>query len=220
MAAQPLPTADEAFQRLVLGNRRFSAGQPAHPHQTPQRRQAVAAAPRPFAAVLGCIDSRVPPEIIFDQGLGDLFVVRVAGHVVDRVVLGSLEMAVESTGLRLIVVLGHDLCAAMAAAVDHLGFGVEPAAPSPRTVPPGRPSAAAVPASHLQHVIEALKPAVDHAVGRPGSLLANAIDANVRRVVEQLRATGPTLARHVQETGLRIVGARYDVTTGEVIFMP
>ena len=202
---QTIPNAEDALQRLLAGNRRYSTGQLAHPRQTPQRRLEVAAEQHPFAAILGCVDSRAAPEIIFDQGLGDLYVVRVAAHLADSVVLGSLELGVVALGLRLIVVLGHDQCAAFSVALELLGLGAGTAAPPP-------------PASHLRYLTDPLQPAVAAAQARAGNLLDNAIDANISRVVEQLEVSSPILAEHVEAQGLKIVGARYSLTTGEVTF--
>jgi carbonic anhydrase len=216
----PPPTADDALQRLASGNRRYAAGQLSHPRQTPPTRLELAKAQHPFAVILGCCDSRVPPELIFDQGLGDLYVVRVAAHLADSLVLGSLELAVQALAIRLIVVLGHDQCAAVAATVQSLGYGAPGSAPATWAWQQGWRPVASVPTGHLGHLVAALKPAVDDAYSRSGSLLDHAIDANIRRVVELLKASGPTLVRHVQEHGLRIVGARYNLATGEVTFMP
>ncbi len=218
MASDRPPIAEEALHRLISGNHRFSAGQSSHPHQTPQRRLEIAAEQRPFAAILGCADSRLPPEIIFDQGLGDLYVVRVAGNIADPVVLGSLEIAVEALGLRLIVVLGHDHCAAVARAVKLLGFGASPSSTGPWTWQHGYEPVSAMPAGHIGHLVAAIKPAVDAASARAGSLIDNAIDANVDRITEQLKSARPILAEYVAARGLRIVGARYSLKTGAVSF--
>jgi len=212
---QTIPNAEDALQRLLAGNRRYSTGQLAHPRQTPQRRLEVAAEQHPFAAILGCVDSRAAPEIIFDQGLGDLYVVRVAAHLADSVVLGSLELGVVALGLRLIVVLGHDQCAAFSVALELLGLGAGTAAPRP---PAGQPGAKP-PVGHLRYLTDPLQPAVTAAQARAGNLLDNAIDANISRVVEQLEVSSPILAEHVEAQGLKIVGARYSLTTGEVTFM-
>lgn len=200
--ATELVTADEALDRLLAGNRRFSAGQLARPRQTPAHRLSLAAEQRPVAAVLGCCDSRLPPELIFDQGLGDLYVVRVAGNVVDSLVLGSLELAVVALNVPLIVVLGHDQCAAIASAVQ-LAEG-------------GAGSGPSVPAGHLGALVLSLKPVVENTPPGAGSLADRAIDANISRSVAQLQASGPVLAERCQQNKLRVVGARYGFSTGEV----
>ena len=112
-------TPDRALTQLLRGNERFVAGWPDHPNQSARRRREVSeAGQHPFAIILSCADSRVPPEIIFDQGLGDLFIVRVAGNVLDDVVLGTIEYAVEHLQVPLVMVLGHDKCGAVTAAVE------------------------------------------------------------------------------------------------------
>lgn len=118
--------AAAAWQELVNGNARFVAGEPLHPGQDAARRAELNAAQRPFALIFGCGDSRVAAEIVFDQGLGDLFVIRTAGHVVDAGVLGSVEFGLQVLGIPLIVVLGHDRCGAVAAAVETIRSGTSP----------------------------------------------------------------------------------------------
>lgn len=121
---QPKPR--EAWLRLAVGNDRFAGGKAAHPRQTADRRKALVAGQRPFACVLGCVDSRVPPELIFDQGIGDLLTVRSAGEVLDEAVLGSVEYGVEHLEIPLVVVLGHVGCGAVQAAVDFVQGGRQP----------------------------------------------------------------------------------------------
>lgn len=118
-SAAPLsPEPDDPWQRLVTGNKRFAAGRPRHPRQDPDHRESLADAQHPFACVLGCADSRVPAEILFDQGLGDLFSVRAVGEVLDDAVVGSIEYAVEHLHVPLVVILGHSECGAVKAAID------------------------------------------------------------------------------------------------------
>jgi carbonic anhydrase len=138
----------------------------------------------------------VPPEIVFDQGLGDLFVVRTAGHVVDHIVLASLEYAVEHLKVPLIVVLGHTRCGAVAAAVEG---GEHP--------------------GHLGHLVEAIRPAGEAVEGRPANVLDRAVQENVKHVVAELEASRPVLAHLVQEEVLSIVGAIYALETGRVEFL-
>ncbi len=186
-------TGGSPWTRLLEGNRRYAAGQPAHPDQAPARRQELVAGQHPFAAILGCADSRVPPEILFDQGLGSLFVVRVAGNIVDDVVLGSLEYAAEHLGVSLIVVLGHTHCGAVHAAAA--GGAHEGA---------------------VARLIEALRPAVEVARTQPGDLVNHAVRANVVRAVGQLRDAQPVLAAAAAQGRLQITGAIYDLSTGMV----
>jgi carbonic anhydrase len=197
MAAAPHPSTgpgpDQALRELMAGNKRYVAAKSLRPHQATARRADVAKGQHPFAIVLGCADSRVPPEIVFDQGLGDMFVVRVAGNIADDAALASMEYAVEHLGPRLIVVLGHERCGAVDAAVKG---GEAP--------------------GHLGSLITAIAPAVASSQGKPGDRLDNAVRANVVRVVEQLRSSEPILAAQVRAGKVQIVGCRYDLDTGAV----
>lgn len=189
-AAAPSP-----LDALKEGNRRFVEGRMIHDHQNMERLADVAKAQHPIAIILGCSDSRVAPEIIFDQGLGDLFVVRVAGNVLDDHALGSIEYAAEHLHATLIVVLGHDRCGAVQAALSG-----EDA--------PG----------HIQSLVEAIRPVVDIAKTEPGDLLDNAINENVRQTVQQLRSSRPILQHEIQAGHLQVVGARYLLDSGVVRF--
>lgn len=185
---------DQALIHLLRGNERFVAGRPDHPNQSARRRREVSdSGQQPFAIILSCADSRVPPEIIFDQGLGDLFVIRVAGNVLDDIILGTIEYAVEHMHVPMIMVLGHDKCGAVTAAVQ----GVEVR-------------------SHIQSLAEALRPAVESARPQKGDLISNAIDVNVQQAVMVLRASEPVLAQAQAAGHIQIVGARYNLDTGEV----
>lgn len=191
--APPVRAEPDALTRLLEGNQRYVAGRPIHPHQSPTRRDAVAEGQQPFAAVVGCADSRVPPEVVLDQGLGDVFVVRTAGNVIDDVGLGSLEFAVSSLGAQLIVVLGHERCGAVEATL----------------------TGGAVP-GHLSAVAAAIRPGIAAAPGRPGDPLANAVHDNVMAVVRRLRVADPVLAPKVRDGSVRVVGAVYDLDDGTV----
>ena len=186
-------SSDQALRDLVAGNKRYAAARSIYPHQTAARRTQVARGQHPFAVILGCSDSRVPPEIVFDQGLGDLFVIRVAGNIVDDTVLGSIEYAAEHLGVRLVMVLGHKRCGAVDAAVKR-----------------------GEAAGHISSLAEAIRPAVEKARGQPGDLLDNAVKANVERVVGQLQLSEPILVKLVKEGRLNIVGAYYDLESGVV----
>ncbi len=187
-------TPDQALARLLRGNERFVAGWPDHPNQWAQRRREVSGSgQQPFAIILACADSRVPPEIVLDQGLGDLFVIRVAGTVLDDVLLGTIEYAVEHMRTPLVMVLGHDKCGAITAAVDRVKTH-----------------------SHVQAVLEALQPALLMAEGHAGDRVSTTIDANVRYAVKKLQASEPVLIGACAAGHLRIVGARYNLDTGEV----
>jgi len=185
--------SDQALQELLAGNQRYVAGQLAHPHQTVERRDEVTQGQHPFACVVTCSDSRVPPELIFDQGLGDLFVVRVAGNIVDDVVLGSIEYAGERLGTPLVMVLGHSQCGAVTAAVKG---GVAP--------------------GHIGRLTEALRPAVERAKSRGGDLVDNAIRVNVELIVGAVRTSWPILAEMIQAGKLKVVGGYYDLRSGLV----
>lgn len=185
-----LPT--EALLRLKEGNQRYVSGAAAHPHQDAASRRAVVSGQHPFAVILTCSDSRVSPEILFDQGLGDLFVVRVAGNIVDDAVLGSIEYAVRHLDTPLVVVLGHDQCGAVEAAIR--GGGDE---------------------GHITRLLEAIAPAVEKARALSGNLRDNVIDTNVRQSVAGVKDDAP-LAPLMREGRLRVVGARYHLDSGTV----
>jgi carbonic anhydrase len=180
------------LKQLLDGNNRFALSNPARPRQSGVDRIRVARDPKPFAAILACADSRVPPELIFDQGLGDLFVVRVAGNIVDDVVLGSLEYAIERFAIPLVVVLGHQDCAAVASTIQAERVG------------------------HIGNLVDAIRPAVEQARRQAGDLLENAVAANIRMSVQQLRQAQPVLARMSDAGAVRVVGARYALYTGLV----
>lgn len=187
---------DIQLQRLIDGNKRFTDSKPMHGNQTRERRSEVAKGQKPFAVVVTCSDSRVPPEIIFDQGLGDLFVIRTAGNIIDDIGLGSIEYAVEHLGVQLIVVLGHERCGAVDAAVK--GGHAE---------------------GHIQNLIEAIRPVVEKEKNNKGDLLDNSVKANVQMVVKQLNSSEPILKEFVHEKKLTIVGARYDLDDGVVTIL-
>ncbi len=184
---------DAALKTLMDGNKRFIEGKPMHPDQDIKRLKEVAKGQKPFAIVVGCSDSRVPNEIIFDSGLGDLFIVRTAGQVSTYASWGSIEFAEEVLGAHLIMVLGHTKCGAVAAAVN---------------VPdvPG----------HIVTLINEIKPAAQKVKGMPGDAVENAVKENVKMQVEKLKGLEPVLAKRVREGKLKIVGGVYDLETGEV----
>lgn len=192
---QPTP-ADQALQELKVGNDHHANHRYRHPHETPKRQRELAAGQNPHAIVLGCADSRVPPEIIFDQGLGDLFTVRVAGNVAGVNELASIEYAVEHLHTPLLVVMGHQKCGAVSAAVEGGEAG-----------------------GHLPDLIKAIQPAVDKAKGMPGDAIENAVRNNVEMVVKKLRSE-PVLAPFVKQGKLRVVGAVYSLDSGKVTWLP
>jgi carbonic anhydrase len=210
--------ADEALQTLMDGNKRHAAGLHLSPNQTVMRRREVAQGQKPFAIILGCSDSRIPPEIVFDAGLGDLFVVRVGGNVVDDLVLGSIEYAVEHLGPTLIMVLGHQRCGAVQATVEAearhgAGHGPKPAQ--------GHGAGQGQERDHTGSFVAAIRPAVAHAREQSGEgdLVDRAVRANVTLAVARLRAAAPILAVRASAGRLKLVGARYDLDSGEVTLL-
>jgi len=192
-ADSPEPARRPPTDRLLDGNERFATGRLSHPNQTVRRRKALETAQHPYAAILTCGDSATVSEIVFDQGLGDLFVIRTAGNVVDEIVLGSLEYAVEHLHVGLIVVMGHGGCGAVAAAVE--GHHV-----------PG----------HLSAIVKRIAPAVEEARHQPGNLLSNAISANARLQAGNLLSKSPILRKASKAEMLRVVPWRYELSTGRV----
>ncbi len=194
-------TPDEALATLREGNLRFRGGRPIQPQLTgAERRAALAQEQRPFCVLVGCSDSRVPPELLFGRGLGELFLVRNAGNVVDLAAMGSIEYGVAVLGAPLIVVLGHERCGAVQAAVNVVQHD------------------ATYPGS-IGQMIEPIIPAVLRA-RRDGDddLLDRSVRHNVRRIVDRLRTTEQMLMEPQRLGQLRIVGARYDLDDGEVEF--
>jgi len=194
---EPTVAPPEAISRLKDGNGRYTSGNQQHPRQSSEERTQLEKSQHPFAIVLGCADSRVPPEIVFDQGLGDLFVVRVAGNVIDDHGLGSIEYAVDHLGVRLIVVLGHQRCGAVMAAKEAIAAKTE--APA-----------------HIQSLVTAIQPAVEATI--KGDLEAT-VEANVKNVVQALRSSTPILKAKVDAGELRVIGAYYSLDTGSVSFL-
>lgn len=192
---------DAALARLVEGNERFREGRARKPRQGTVRRMQIVEDQQPFAAILACADSRVSPEVVFDQGLGDLFVVRIAGNTAaDRVVVGSLEFAVEVLGSVLVLVLGHSDCGAVRGAIDVATKGV------------------ALPGD-IDAVVAPIVAAVERARGASeGTLLDAAIAANVEAVVASLGAV-PIIAERVAAGSLKVAGGEYDLASGAVNFV-
>jgi len=194
----------EALEYLREGNRRFASGQGTVDGLSSRaRRDQLVTGQEPFAIVLGCSDSRVPAEIIFDQGLGDLFVIRVAGNIVAPSQIGSVEFAAERYGTRLVVVLGHSQCGAVLATLEELR----------------RPNEGQ--SRHLRSIVDRIRPAVEsllatELVEDPDALVAQAVRANVRVSANQLRHGSEVLERLIENAGLLIVGAEYSLDTGLV----
>ncbi len=189
-------TADEALSELKEGNARFVGGKHESPNLTMERVKEVVAGQHPEAIVLACSDSRVPPELIFDEGIGDLFVVRVAGNVSEPASLGSIEYAAEHLGVPLVVVLGHHRCGAVKATAEAKG---------------------AVP-GNIGTLVKEIAPAVAEARKHPGKegLVDDAVHANVALVARQLTTESKVMAHLVHEGKVKIVTAVYDLETGGI----
>lgn len=199
--------AVEALERLRQGNRRFAGGAPAvEALGGRERRENLVGGQEPFAVVLGCSDSRVPVELVFDQGLGDLFVIRVAGNVVAPSLIGSVEFAASHFGTRLVVVLGHSGCGAVQATLEELE----------------RPDTTRSP--NLRDLVERIRPSVEtlfevEALRRDrGSLVQHAVRANVRASADHLRHGSRVLEELIENDGLLVVGAEYSLESGVVDF--
>ena len=179
---------EKGLQALVEGNQRFSTNHAQHPHQTHQQLVELRKEQHPFAAVLACSDSRITPELIFDQGLGDIFDVRVAGNIADEAVLGSLEYTVDHLHVQIILVMGHQNCGAIEAAMAHEH-----------------------PHNDVNYIIHSLAPALHHAHGS----LEEASKTNVQQVLHRLDHT-PTLSKKIATGELKLVGGYYHLDTGQV----
>ena len=197
LAAEKAPaedeiTPDKALQELLDGNDRFVKRKRRNPNQTYSRLVEVAKSQKPFASILGCADSRVPSEIVFDQGLGDLFVCRIAGNIATTQQIGSLEFGSLVLGSKIIMVMGHERCGAVDAAIK--GAQV-----------PGQ----------IGSLLEAIKPSVESSKEEPGDKLENACKANITAQVEKLKSS-PVLSKLIDEEKLTIVGGYYDLDTGKI----
>ncbi len=184
---------EKALESLIQGNKRFTSDKLKHPNRTGMRREAIKTTQKPFAIILGCSDSRVPPEIIFDQGLGDLFIIRVAGNVIDAVGIDSIEYAVNHLGSSIVLVLGHEKCGAVSAVVANQ-------------------------ASDIPTIAKLIEPAVEKTRNLKGNHLVNAITENINQVVEQIQQT-PVLIKLIEQKKLKIVGGYYHLETGNVDFL-
>lgn len=189
-------TPDQALEKLMIGNRRYVAGRALHPRQSQAQRDLLLEGQHPFAAILSCSDSRVPSELIFDQGLGDLFIVRTAGHVTGDLVIGTLEFAVHVLHVPLIMVMGHTQCGAVAATLAGQSL-------------PGRIGSIAID----------LQPAVELARSEPGDQLLNAIHTNSRYTANKLTRESAILGNAADAGDLKIVPAYFDLKTSSVLLL-
>ncbi|MEH2325275.1 MAG: carbonic anhydrase [Nostoc sp.] len=183
---------DAALQKLMEGNQRFIQHQPQYPDQSALRLQEVAQAQHPFATILSCADSRVPAEIVFDQGIGDIFDVRIAGNIATPEAIGSIEYAVVLLASPLLMVMGHERCGAVTAAVQNKSL-----------------------LGDISTFVKAIKPAVEKVKSQPGDAVENAVVANVQHQIERLKRS-QLLTEQVRSGKLKIVGGRYDLDTGRV----
>jgi carbonic anhydrase len=193
-------SSDQALKMLIDGNKRFAAGQNTHAGRTPDDFKPLSAGQFPIAAIVGCSDSRVALEILFDQGIGDLFIIRIAGNYIDgagAAVKGSIEYAVAELNVPLVMVLGHSQCGAVKAAIQHL---------HDHDALPGA----------INDLVNNIKPAVVESEGKPGDPLENAIEANVRRGVIKLKTLAPVVEPAVKSGRIKVVGGVYDLATGIV----
>jgi len=197
----------EGLQRLKDGNHRFRSGNRLHPELIAgsDRRLQLVQGQEPFAVILGCSDSRVPAELIFDQGLGDLFVIRVAGNIAEPSQIGSIEFAVERLGARLVVVLGHSRCGAVQAALKHLQEPEEACS------------------SDLLSILDSIRPGLEPLLAsdpplEPEELIHRAVRSNIRRTVDRLLEQSEPLAR-MDGSRLQVVGAEYSLDSGNVTFL-
>ena len=199
--------AREALDRLREGNRRFASGsRTGRTITTPARRIELVEGQEPFAIILGCSDSRVPAELVFDQGLGDLFVIRVAGNIVASSQIGSVEFAAERFGTPLVVVLGHSRCGAILATIEELM----------------RPSGNA--SRNMHSIVSRIQPSVEPLLATglrhdPEALVDRAVQANVRVSCDQLRHGSEIIEGRIQRNELLVVGAEYSLETGVVEFL-
>ena len=191
-----IPSSEEGLKRLVEGNKRYVNNAMTRPDQSVERRSELVKGQQPFAIILSCSDSRVPPEILFDQGIGNLFVIRTAGNVFDNIALGSIEYAAEHLKVPLLVVLGHEKCGAVTATVEG---GHAP--------------------GHIFSIVEAIHPSVEKAKSRSGDVIDGAVRINAIMCAERLQASEPILSELVKSGKLKIVPARYNLSTGEVEFL-
>lgn len=197
-------SALEALQRLREGNRRFAAGYREDGISSRARRRELVAGQKPVAIILGCSDSRVPAEIVFDQGLGDLFVIRVAGNIVAPSQIGSVEFAAEQFGTRLVVVLGHSNCGAVLATLEELERPTENRSPN------------------LRSIVDFIRPSVEELLltrgGSPSALVEKAVRENIRASADHLRHGSRILEDLIANDGLVVIGAEYSLETGLVDF--
>ena len=195
-------SAEKSLARLKEGNRRFLSGElTGLATFGPKDREQLVIGQHPFAVILGCSDSRVPIELLFDQGFGDLFVIRIAGNVVARSQLGSVEYAIQELGVKLVVVMGHAHCGAVAAAIAASRDGLTPKA------------------EHLNYVVQKIMPPLMLDGEDPETILDNCIQANSRRSAQSLASESIIIKNHIEQEDVRVLPAHFSIKTGEVEFL-
>lgn len=199
--AQEQPSADEVMKILIAGNERFAEGKPTYPHEGAARRAEVSLGQHPLATIIACSDSRVPPELLFDEGIGDLFIVRVIGNIGGTDEAGSAEYGIEHLGTRLLVVLGHSQCGAVTAAVNHAELH--------GNIPPL--------ISHITPAVKAARQANPRLKGE--AFIAEAVKANVFHSIEELFTRSSAIRSLAREGKLKVVGAVYDIKSGRVSWL-
>ena len=188
-------SAEDALNKLMEGNARFVKGELQHPRMDLARRAELKEGQEPFAVIVACADSRVAPEIIFDEGLGDIFVIRVAGNVAKEKVIGSIEYATAHLGVNLVMVLGHEKCGAVSASIGTTEFE-----------------------GNIGTIVDAIKPAVYMAEAMEGDLLTNAIQNNAKITAGHIKEAHPVMTRLVKER-VKVVSAYYSIDTGAVTLL-
>jgi len=191
----------EALKKLIEGNERFYKGKSIHPNRCEETKNALLKQQKPFVAVLSCSDSRVPIEIIFDAGLGDIFAVRTAGHVLSKEVMGSLEYAVKTLGVKLVIILGHENCGAIKAAVEtHKNKNYNELS------------------ENLQSILNHIYPAIEKLPNSDEECLDDIIKSNINYQVEDLIKKDEYLSKKIQAKEIMLLGAEYSLSTGKVTF--
>lgn len=189
----------EALEKLIEGNKRFANGDSQHPNRCDETKNALLKQQKPFVAVLSCSDSRVPVEIIFDAGLGDIFAVRTAGHVLSKEVMGSLEYAIRTLGVKLIMILGHENCGAIRTAVEtYQNKGYDELS------------------ENLQSILNHIYPAIEQTVCENDDFLNSAVKSNINYQLEDLKKKDDYIKQKVENGEIKLVGAMYSLATGKV----
>lgn len=187
--------AHEALAKLLAGNKRYSDDKTISPNRTAQHRMNTLDSQTPFAVIVSCADSRVPPEVVFDTGINDLFVTRVAGNSLTDHITASVEYAVKYLDVPLVMVLGHEDCGMFKTALENNG----------KDMP-----------AHMNILLDAIRPAIERAKNQSGDIMENSIKANVQIEVEKLRNSQPMLSNYIKENRLKIVGGYYNLKSGVV----